>query len=279
MNIGIVGLGLIGGSYAKSLRKYPYTLYGIDINPETIDYALKQGFIDIGVTNPSTVLNKLDVVFLCLYPSSAIKFVHKNINSFKPGAIISDVVGIKRQIVDAFDIYIKDDIEFVFAHPIAGKEKIGVKFSDGAIFQGSNFVITPTIHNTDEALTLITILAKQMGFKNVTQISDVSHDDIIAFTSQLTHAIAIALINSDDEKYDTRLFIGDSFKDLTRIAQINDELWTELFLNNKDFLVKHIEKFEKELSNLKEIIKSKDKTNLQKVMKNATLKRGKINGE
>ena len=141
MKIGIVGLGLIGGSYAKSLKLYGYEIYGIDINQKTIDYALKHNIIDVGVVNPKDVLKELDVVFLCLYPEDTIKFVHKNINHFKRGAIISDVVGIKRHIIDALDIYKNDEVEFVFAHPIAGKEKSGIKYSDEAIFHNANFVI------------------------------------------------------------------------------------------------------------------------------------------
>ena len=276
MNIGIVGIGLIGGSYAKSLKKYGYKIYGIDIDQNSLDYALKHNIIDYGETNPKNILSELDVVFICLYPEDTIQFIHKNINNFKRGAIISDVVGIKRKIIDAMDIYKNDEVEFVFTHPIAGKETSGVKNSDEAIFQGANFVITPTKWNTEEALNVITILAKQMGFSSVTQISDVSHDDIIAFTSQLTHAIALSLVNSDDEKYDTSLFIGDSYKDLTRIAQINDDLWAELFIKNKDFLLKHINKFEKELDILKDTIKLKDKEALKELMRSATRKRGKI---
>ena len=276
MNIGIVGIGLIGGSYAKSLKKYGYKIYGIDIDQNSLDYALKHNIIDYGETNPKNILSELDVVFICLYPEDTIQFIHKNINNFKRGAIISDVVGIKRKIIDAMDIYKNDEVEFVFTHPIAGKETSGVKNSDEAIFQGANFVITPTKWNTEEALNVITILAKQMGFSSVTQISDVSHDDIIAFTSQLTHAIALSLVNSDDEKYDTSLFIGDSYKDLTRIAQINDDLWAELFIKNKDFLLKHINKFEKELDILKDTIKVKDKEALKELMRSATRKRGKI---
>ena len=276
MNIGIVGIGLIGGSYAKSLKKYGYKIYGIDIDQNSIDYALKHNIIDYGETNPKNILSELDVVFICLYPEDTIQFIHKNINNFKRGSIISDVVGIKRKIIDSMDIYKNDEVEFVFTHPIAGKETSGVKNSDEAIFQGANFVITPTKWNTEEALNVITILAKQMGFSSVTQISDVSHDDIIAFTSQLTHAIALSLVNSDDEKYDTSLFIGDSYKDLTRIAQINDDLWAELFIKNKDFLLKHINKFEKELDILKDTIKVKDKDALKELMRSATRKRGKI---
>jgi len=120
------------------------------------------------------------------------------------------------------------------------------------------------------------ILAKQMGFKNVSLISDVQHDEIISFTSQLTHVIALSLVNSDDEKYDTSMFIGDSYKDLTRISMINDELWTELFLRNKDFLLKNINRFEKELGVLKEAISSKNKDKIKELMQSATEKRGKI---
>jgi len=276
MNIGIVGVGLIGGSYAKSLKRFGYTIYGIDVNQKTIDYALKHNVIDFGETSPTNILKKLDVVFLCLYPDDTINFVHKNINNFKRGSIISDVVGVKRQLIDAFDIYQNDDIEFVFAHPIAGRETSGIQHSDPAILKGTNFVITPTKYNSEEAINVITILAKQMGFASVTQISDVDHDKIIAFTSQLTHAIALSLVNSDDEKYNTSLFIGDSYKDFTRIARINDDLWSELFIKNSYFLLDRINKFERELDILKTAIKAKDRETLRSLMQSATEKRGKI---
>ena len=276
MRIGIVGLGLIGGTYAKCLRKYPYEIIGIDISPEVLEYALSENIIDQGFTNPAEILRDLDVVFLCLYPDSTINFVRTHINNFKRGAIISDVVGIKRSIIDQLDVYKDDDVEFVFTHPIAGRETKGVKYSDEAIFQNANFVITPTKSNTDEALNLIETLAKQMGFKNITRISDVDHDDIIAFTSQLTHAIAISLVNSDDNKHDTSLFIGDSYKDLTRIAMINEELWSELFIQNKDFLTKRITSFENKLTELKNAIATKDKDKIKEIMKESARIRGNI---
>lgn len=276
MNIGIVGMGLIGGTYAKSLRKYPYKLYGFDINQEAIDYALENNIIDYGTTNPKDYLKNLDVVFLCLYPNDTIKFIQKNINFFKRDAIISDAVGIKRKLVDMLEIYKDDDVEFVFSHPIAGREKIGIKYSDKAIFHDANFVITPTKFNKEESLNLIETLAKQMGFKNVSRITDIEHDDVIAFTSQLTHAIAISLVNSDDDKYDTSLFIGDSYKDLTRIAMINESLWAELFIQNKDFLFKRINAFEQKLDELKEALRQKDKEKLEDIMRQSTEKRGKI---
>ena len=277
MNIGIVGMGLIGGTYAKALRKYPYKIYGIDINQKSLDYALENNIIDVGTTDPKSVLKELDVVFLCLYPKTAIEFVKKHIMNFKRDAVISDVVGIKRKMIDAFDMFKDDEVEFVFSHPIAGREKIGVTYSDEAIFQNANFVITPTKQNTTEALSLIKVLAGQMGFKNVSFLEDVEHDEIISFTSQLTHAIAISLVNSDDEKYNTKLFIGDSYKDLTRIAMINEDLWTELFLNNKDFLVRKINRFQEELEKLKKAVQNKDEEAIKELMISSTRKRGKLN--
>lgn len=276
MKIGIVGLGLIGGTYARSLRKYPYEIYGIDISKDSIDYALENNIIDYGTTDPKSVLKDLDVVFLCLYPHDTVSFVRKHINNFRKNAIISDVVGIKRRLIDNLDVYQDDDVEFVFAHPIAGREKIGVTYSDANIFKDANFVITPTKHNTDDALGVIETLAKQMGFKHVSRITDVEHDDVIAFTSQLTHAIAISLVNSDDGKYDTSLFIGDSYKDLTRIAMINENLWSELFLDNKDFLIKRINKFEQELDKLKDALNNKDKNKIEELMRDSTYRRRKI---
>lgn len=276
MNIGIVGLGLIGGTYAKCLRKYPYKIYGIDIDENAINYALENNIIDQGTVHPKDVLKEIDVLFLCLYPDATKKFVQKYANYIKEGAIVSDVVGIKRNIIATLDLYNQDHFEIVFAHPIAGREKIGIQHSNEAIFHDANFVITPIESNTDAALDLIETLAKQMGFKNVSRINDKTHDEIIAFTSQLTHAIAVALVNSDQEKLDTSLFIGDSYKDLTRIAMINDALWAELFLKNRDYLLNQINLFEKNLDMLKDALHDKDEFKLRQIMKDATIKRKKI---
>lgn len=277
MNIGIVGLGLIGGTYAKSLRKYPYKIYGIDIDQETIDFAKENNIIDEGSINPKDLLPCIDVLFICLYPDATKTFIKNYSNYIKDGAVVSDVVGIKRNIIATLDIYNQDHFEIVFAHPIAGREKIGLKHSNEEIFQNANFVITPIASNTDEALNLIETLAKQMGFKHVSRISDKLHDEIIAFTSQLTHAIAVALVNSDQEKLETKLFIGDSYKDLTRIAMINDALWAELFLKNRDFLLKEIEVFESNLDIIKDALKEKNESKLRQIMKDATIKREKMN--
>lgn len=273
MKIGIIGLGLIGGSYARALLPYGYEIYGIDINEESLTYAKAEGIIKEGFTEPNKILKDLDVIFLCLYPSQLKDFFQKYIMSFKEGAVLSDVGGIKRKVIDAYDIYRRDDIDFVAAHPIAGKEKSGVWESDGSIFKNANFIITRTPNNKDESINLIQTLAKQMGFKDITIMSDKEHDEAISYTSQLTHVLAMALINSDQDKYHTRSIIGDSFRDLTRIANMNEQLWSELFIQNKNFLLQSIENFEQSLNNIKETIQAKDKEELQELMKKATKRR------
>lgn len=273
MKIGIVGLGLIGGSYARALLPYRYEIYGIDIDQDSLDYALKEGIIKEGYQNPKDILKELDVVFLCLYPSKIKHFFQKYIMDFKEGAVLSDVGGVKRKVIDAYELYARDDIDFIPAHPIAGREKRGVQYSDASIFHNANFIITKTARNKEENVNLITTLAKQMGFGRVTMMSDKDHDDAISYTSQLTHVLAIALINSNQENSQTKTIIGDSFRDLTRIANMNEQLWSELFLTNKHFLLNSITEFEKSLGTLKESLINNNEEDLQAYMKKATKRR------
>jgi prephenate dehydrogenase len=279
MKIGIVGLGLIGGSYARALLPYSYEIYGIDVDHDSLDYALEHGLIKQGYTNPKEILGELDVVFLCLYPSQMKSFFQKYIMDFKAGAVLSDVGGIKRMVVDAYELYAREDLDFIAAHPIAGKEKQGVQHSDPSIFQGANFIITRTQNNQEENVNLIQTLAKQMGFGRVTIMNDRQHDEAISYTSQLTHVLAMALINSEQENPKTKLIIGDSFRDLTRIANINESLWSELFMQNKHFLLKSIEDFEESLQEIKKTIEHKDVEALKSLMQEATKRRRSLDEE
>lgn len=279
MTIGIIGLGIIGGSYARALKPYGYKIIGIDVNTETIDYALDNNIIDIGTTKPKEHLKECDVVFVCLYPNQTITFIKTHINDFKRDAIVVDVAGVKRHMTNQLDIFFNDDINIVLTHPIAGSEKSGISHSKENLFKNANFVITPHSKNEEEHINLVKTLARQMGFKTVSEISDVDHDKILGFTSQLTHAIAVALVNSDAYNFDTKRFIGDSYKELTRIAMINDTLWTELFFENKDFLTKNIDTFIEQLTLIRDAVHSKDKDTLQELMQKATKTRKDINNE
>jgi prephenate dehydrogenase len=270
MKIGIIGLGIIGGSYAKALKPYGYEIVGIDINQESIDYALKNNIIDNGATNAKDFLGECEVVFVCLYPKQTVSFIKENIRRFKRNALIIDVAGIKRKMIDRLEMYFDDELEFVFTHPIAGSEKTGIQNSDAKIFKDANFIITPHRKNDDEKVNVVKTFAKQIGFGKITLIDDVTHDKMIAFTSQLTHAIAVSLVNSDPYHLNTSSFIGDSYKDLTRIAMINDALWTELFIENKDFLTQTLDSFIEQTTILRDALKTKDIDTLQSIMKKST---------
>jgi prephenate dehydrogenase len=274
--LSIVGLGLIGGCYAKTLRDEFDMIYGIDLDERALSYAESEGIIDKGFVDSKIPLSESDLIVICLYPNLVEEFVDKNSDNFKPNAVITDAVGIKGDLIDRIMGKLPSDIDFVGAHPMAGREVQGVWNSSEKIFSGANFIITPHPLNHAENLDLIEKLAYKMGFKTVTRITPKKHDEIISFTSQLTHAIAVALVNSDEKNFDTNVFIGDSYRDLTRIAMINEELWDKLFMGNKENLIRKIEKFEESLDIIKTSIKEGNSESLKEEFRKSTVRRKEI---
>ncbi len=269
----IVGLGLLGGSYAKALTKKGYRVDAITLDRDSIDYALAEGMIAVGSTEvePSLVGNA-DLVIFALYPNIFVNWIRENQHLFKSGAIITDVTGVKSPIVTEIQNILRPDVEFIAAHPMAGREVSGVQNSDDSIFRGANYVVTPSERNTPEAIELCCELGHILGFANVSTLSPTEHDDVIAFVSQLTHCIAVALMTCQhmDNLED---YTGDSFRDLTRIARMNDEMWSELFLLNKDALLRQIELFSQELIRLKLLLLTGDREGLRDMMRHSTARR------
>lgn len=277
MRIVIVGLGVVGGGYAMALKEAGYTeVYGIDNNIETLRKAKSLGIIKEGYTDEKEIIKIADLIVLAVYPNLVKKFIINNKENFKDGAIITDVTGIKQLFIDEITSILPKNIDFVFAHPMAGREKKGIDYATNKVFKGANFLITVTDNNKAENLELIESLAYKMGFKNVKKICPKYHDEMIAFTSQLPHALAVALINSDVEGRNTGEFIGDSYRDLTRIANINEALWSQLFLGNKENLLKAIYNFEEELDKIKNCLEHEDKEALQNLFIKSSLRREKL---
>lgn len=276
MTIAIVGLGLMGGSFAKAFKKQGFTIYGYDSNIDAIRYGFEHQIIDSGSTFASDVLPSCPFVFLCLNPSDSITFMKKNKDLFKEYAIITDISGIKRHLVDEITPHLRSDIDFIFGHPIAGRESSGIAASDDSIFQGANYILCPTPTNRPEHLLMLENLLTSIGFRQVTHVSADEHDNIIAFTSQLTHIIALAIVNANPKGVDLSKFIGDSYRDLTRIAVINQPLWTELFLGNKEHLLTQIEHVQSYLKEYYQAIKNNDEATLHQLMSDATTSRKKI---
>lgn len=277
MRILIVGLGVIGGGYAMALKKAGYTeIYGIDKNIDTLKKAEKLGVIKKGYIDEGEIIQDADIIVLAVYPNLVKDFIVRNISKFKNNAVITDVTGIKQLFIDDVISILPNNIDFVFAHPMAGREKKGIDYATSEVFKGANFIITVTEKNKDENIRLIEELAYKMGFKNIKRVSPKVHDEIIAFTSQLPHALAVALINSDIEGRDTGKFIGDSYRDLTRIANINESLWSQLFLGNKKNLLKAIYNFQEELYKIKNYIENENKEKLEELFIEASLRRERL---
>lgn len=274
--ITIVGLGVIGGSYAIALSKIGYQVYGVDKDEESLSKALSVGAICKASTIPDDFFPQSDVIVLALYPDQIADFIKDNIALVKSSCIITDVAGLKSHFVDKIEKLLPDDISFVFAHPMAGREKKGFDYADDRVFKGANFIITPTSNTNLEAIEVVKALAHEIGFGQIKITTPNKHDDIIAYTSQLPHALAVALINSDCEDSETGKYIGDSYRDLTRIANINDALWAELFINNKTNLVSKITDFEKQLEAIKDAIQNEDYTVLKELFVKATKRRIKL---
>jgi len=277
MKITIVGLGVIGGSFALALKDLQeHEVYGIDNNEETLRKAEASGMIKEGSVTGEEFIGESDLIIIGLYPSLVLDFLRKHRDNFKKGAIITDVTGIKETFIkEALEI-IPDYVDFVFGHPMAGREKKGIDFASKEVFKGANYLITPQSKNKPENIELIENLVKQIGFNRIRKITPKEHDNIISFTSQLPHAIAVALINSDSQEFDTGAFIGDSYRDLTRIANINEELWSELFLGNKENLLRKIEDFEKQLDLIKDALRTGDRETLTTLFKESGRRREKL---
>ena len=269
----IVGLGLLGGSYAKALKKQGFLVEAVTRSQSTIDYALEQGIIDGGAAFPDPeIIGRADFVVLAMYPQTLLDWVKEHQRYFKPGALITDVTGVKTCVVEPVQQMLRPDVEFIAAHPMAGRETLGVRNADDSIFRGANYIVTPTEKNTPQAIEACEELGRVLGFARVSRLTPEKHDEMIGFVSQLTHAIAVALMTCNDieglEKY-----TGDSFRDLTRIAKINDEMWSELFLANREALLEQMDQFAAQFALMRQQLAAGDREGMRDVMRRSTVRR------
>lgn len=235
MNILIVGLGLIGGSICKALKKYTdHTVYGLNRNKDTVQRALTDKSIDFAFSGN---FDDIDIVINCLYPDAAEDYYRQNVPLMKKGTIITDVCGIKgdfskrlHQLAD------ENGIIYVGMHPMAGKEFGGYINSTADLFVRANFIITPFDDSDKNAAEKLKTLATEIGAGKIVITSPENHDKMIAYTSQLAHVVSSAYVKSPELELECG-FSGGSFQDMTRIATMNEEMWTELFMQNKEHLL------------------------------------------
>ena len=269
----IVGLGLLGGSYAQALSAQGFRVRAITRRQDSIDFALQKGWIEAGKTEPDPEwIGWADVTVLALYPHILLEWLETNANRFSPGAVVTDVTGVKSAVVYRAQELMPQGVEFIAAHPMAGREVCGVENSDAGIFRGANYIVTPTEKNTPEGIALCRALGEKLGFARVSELSPEKHDRMIAYVSQLTHCIAVSLMtcNMDPRLQD---YTGDSFRDLTRIARINEEMWSELFRSNKDALISQIDAFAGELHRIRTYLSDGNEEKLKEMMRLSTQRR------
>ena len=272
-NILIVGLGVIGGGYAKGLTDKGYKVRCITKKQDDIDYALERGMILEGASFPDErMIGEADIVIFALYPTVFIEWINEYQHLLKSGAVITDVSGVKSTVVYKIQEFLRDDVEFISAHPMAGRERSGVEFSDPNVFIGANYIVTPTEKNTREAIELCREIGVALGFGRITELSPEEHDKMIAFLSQLTHCIAVSLMTCNTEE-GLEKYTGDSFRDLTRIAKINEEMWSELFLMNKDALLSEMDAFIEDFKDFRSMIERGDREGMKKKMRASTERR------
>ena len=273
--IGIVGLGVMGGSFSARAKELGYKVIGFDLDQNALDFAMEKGWLDEGYTDPKEALAKCETLILCLYPTLMEGWMKENGEYLHPEAIIMEIAGVKSSIMDQLETLIPEGRQLVSIHPMCGRESRGIQFSSPRIFQNANFIIIPSSQTTAKGIVEASSLAKELGCGKISVLNADEHDDMIAFLSQLTHVIAVSLMNTHDNDHLVE-YSGDSFRDLTRIAKINEDMWSELFLLNKEKLLTEIDAFADSLQNFRKTLEEEDVQTMKDMFIQSTQKRIKF---
>lgn len=266
MNIGIVGLGLMGGSMAKSIKtKTGHVVFGGDINSETILMAKLSGAIDDELTDES--LRVCDIIFLALRPGIALKWLKENASKIGKEATVVDFCGVKRPICPEMrEIADQNGFMYIGGHPMAGKERGGFKNSTPDLYVGASMILTPDKATLPETLEMLGNLFDDVGFSKIVYSNPEEHDRIIAYTSQLAHIVSSAYIKSPEAQRQ-RGFSAGSFRDMTRVAYLDEDMWTELFMYNTDHLTKELDILIDNLVKYRDALENSDKDMLHALLK------------
>ena len=266
LTVAVAGLGLIGGSLCKALKEYTrHRVLGLDLDSDTTQEAMDAGAVD-GIIGAEE-LSQADLVFVCLHPTATIRFLLQNAGNFKSGGIVADVCGVKEEIVKAAEpVLLEHGVRLVGCHPMAGREFSGFSYSLPDLFVGASFIITPTSRTDPNAVAVLEQLARRLGFGQVVKATCRQHDRTIAFTSQLAHIVSSAYIKSSSALEENGFSAG-SFQDLTRVAKLNENMWTDLFLRNKEPLTDEIDQMIRHLQEYRDAIKNGEEQALKELLK------------
>lgn len=277
LTFAIVGLGLIGGSYAKALRNLKVRkILGMDISHGIARACLNANMIDEVIEADGSNLKEADVIICSVYPEAIVGFVRQNVQNFAEGMLMTDATGVKGTMPHDIQALLPESCELISGHPMAGRQGSGLGMSDAAIFNNSNYIIVPTEKNSPEAVRWLEEFAKALGCARSVKVSTEDHDKIIAYTSDLPHITAVALVNSASYNENTQYFIAGGFRDATRVADINPDLWSDLFLSNRANVIAEIENYQKQLERWKKAIEDNDRETLKEIMREAGPRRRQL---
>ena len=270
MKIQVVGLGLMGGSLCKAIRRYTdHTVLGMDLDEKTLEKALEQGAIhEIGTAE---TLSEADLAIVCLYPEGTIRFLLDNGERFRKGGLVCDICGVKSAVVKAVSGPLnRSGVRFVGCHPMAGREFSGFDYAKADLFENASFILTPDEHTDPSAVAELEAFARSIGFGQTVTAPPEEHDRIIAATSQLAHVVSNAYMKSPTLQKEAGFSAG-SYLDLTRVAKLNEEMWTSLFLLNREALLYEVDTIMEHLSQYRDALNRQDAPGLRELLKEGRL--------
>ena len=277
LSIAIIGMGLMGGSYAKVFRKLGVgQIIGVNRSPEALLEAQRLEIIDVAMREPGPALKLADVVILAIYPEDMVGYVKKMLPFLKKKCIITDIAGIKNNMIAEIQELLPEGMEFISGHPMAGRQASGIGMSDASIFHNANYIIVPSEKNTPEVVSWLETLAHSIGCRNTVRVSPEEHDRTIAYTSNLTHITAVAIMDSASYNEKTKYFVAGSYKDGTRVADINPELWCNLFMKNKDKVADEVERYIEQLQLWHKALREGDAETMKELMRKAAARRKEL---
>lgn len=275
MKIGVVGLGLMGGSYIKAFKKLKFeAVYGFDLDHTIVEAAYCNELIN-NSTNDYELLKDVDVLFICLYPHTSLEFIRDYQHLLKTGCILTDIIGLKNEFILSLNKIIRKDIFFIGGHPMAGKEGIGFDASDSSIFLNANYILMESDVPKAKYEVLESIV-KNIGCHHIEKMTPKVHDEMIAYTSHMPHILSTIFMNSQ-RKERVAYCVAGSFRDMTRVSEINVDLWSELILDNRHCVLDELVHFKNQLEKIEEAIKVKDETSLRVFLKDARTKKIQLN--
>ena len=277
MNVGIVGLGLIGGSMAKSIKaRTAHTVWGVDLNHETMTLARMCGAIDAPLTEEN--IPQCDLLLIAIRPAAAIEWVRRHAPLISKGAIVVDLCGVKRVVVAGIAPLAEQyGFAYIGGHPMAGKERGGFTSATDDLYVGASMILTPDKRTDMQLLETLKTFFLDIGFAGLTFSDPEEHDRIIAYTSQLAHIASSAHVKSPEAPR-RRGFSAGSFRDMTRVARLDEDMWTELFLDDADYLTKELDVLIANLTEFSNALKAGDAESLRTLLKDGREKKATAGG-